>query len=332
MPADHEVNEKLPAVSGSSGRLVVERTPDEAEKAWPGRVFEHEQLSYQEAMLKFVAASEAKAEGTPAETPGEKEVGTEPTSLKETRRSLKKEAEPLQNERRQVREQRKLADRAWQEARKNRKAQEETYPSLDKTQRREQGKVKQAQAEQWQIVRAHRRALLEKRQQHDVEWRHKRNSLRERLSELPIVTCWIAILVVVDNCTRQCLGLPLFVAGPKVTAEMGVEALQVLLPPELQFLISDRGTQFKADAFKMLRFSEEFIHVFIARQRPQSNGIAKRFVRTFQEWLADKTWSDDQQLAALLKQFLDEYNDRPHQGLPFPGLSPNEYANRIWLM
>lgn len=228
VPADHEVNQKLPAVSGSSGRLVVERTPDEAQKEWPGRVFEDEQLSYEAAMLKFVATSQAKEEGTPAETPGEKEVGTEPRSLPETRRWLKKEAAQLQHERRQVREHRKLEDRAWQEARKNRKGEEETYQSLDKTQRRAQRKVKQTQAEQWQIVRAQRRAMLEKRQQYDVEWRQKRNSLRERLSELPVVTGWIAILVVVDNCTRQCLGLPLFVAGPKVTAEMGTEALRVL--------------------------------------------------------------------------------------------------------
>ena len=55
-------------------------------------------------------------------------------------------------------------------------------------------------------------------------------------------------------------------------------------------------------------------------------------MRTLKEGLADKSWSDDQELAALLKQFLDEYNDRPHQGLPIPGLSPNEFANRIWLM
>ncbi len=29
---------------------------------------------------------------------------------------------------------------------------------------------------------------------------------------------------------------------------------------------------------------------------------------------------------------LAEYNDRPHQGLAIPGLSPNKFAARIWLM
>ena len=328
VPAKHEVSEKIPAVSGSSGRLVVERRRDEAEKQWPGRVFEDEQLSYEEAMLKFVAASQAREAGSQAES----QVPTKPTSGQRSKRSLKKEEKQLRQDRRQVREQRKLEDRAWQQARQNRKAQEQVSQSLDKTQRRAQRSVRQAQNEQWQIMRDQRRALVEKRYQQDVEWRQKRNELRERLSDLPVVKSWIAILVIVDNCTRQCLGLPLFVAGPKVTAEMIVEALQVLLPPDLKFLISDRGTHFKAEAFKMLMLSEEFIHVYIARHRPQSNGIAERFVRTLKEWLADKTWPDDQELAALLSQFLDEFNNRPHQGLPIPGLSPNEFANRIWLM
>lgn len=328
VPAEHEVSEKIPAVSGSSGRLVVERTRAEAEKEWPGRVFEDEQLSYEEAMLKFVAASEAKETGGQAKG----QVQTQPSSLRKTNQALKKEEKQLQHDRRQVREQRKLEDSAWKQARQNRKQQEQAYQSLNKTQRRAQRTVKQAQDEQWHIMRAQRRARVTQRYHQDVEWRQKRNDLRERLAELPVVTGWIAILVIVDNCTRQCLGLPLFVAGPKVTAEMIVEALRVLLPPDLQFLISDRGTHFKAEAFKMLMLSEQFIHVYIARHRPQSNGIAERFVRTLKEWLADKTWPDDQQLAALLSQFLDEFNNRPHQGLPIPGLSPNEFANRIWLM
>jgi hypothetical protein len=173
---------------------------------------------------------------------------------------------------------------------------------------------------------------LARQKQEVVEWRQKRNLIREQLSLLPIVTAWIAILVITDNCTRQCLGLPLFVVGSKVTAEMVVEALWVLLPPELQFLISDRGTHFTAKVFQELARSEEFIHILIARHRPQSNGIAERFVRTLKEWLRDKTWANDEELATLIEHFIAEYNDRPHQGLPIPGLSPNEFANRIWLM
>ncbi|MHC5062145.1 MAG: integrase core domain-containing protein [Planctomycetota bacterium] len=332
VPARHEVCEKIPAVSGSSGRLVVERPKAEPGSEWPGCVFEDADLSYEEAMLKFVAASQAKEEGTARQDKAEQKGLSEQISVKETRSLLQKEEKQLRNERRQVREQRKLEDRAWKTARTKRKEQAEAYRLLHRTERRKQRNVQQAQNEQWCIIRQQRQATLEKRRQEDVEWRQKRNRLRERLSGLPVVTCWIAILVIVDNCTRQCLDLPLFVAGPKVTAEMVVAALRVVLPPELQFLISDRGTHFKADAFKLWMRSEEFIHVFIARHRPQSNGIAERFVRTLKEGLADKSWSDDQELAVLLRQFLDEFNDRPHQGLPIPGLSPNEFANRIWLM
>ena len=180
-------------------------------------------------------------------------------------------------------------------------------------------------------MREQRRTTLEKREREDDGWREKRRSLRERLSQLPVITAWIAILVIVDSCTRQCLGLPLFAVAASVTSEMIVEALRVLLPPELRLLISDRGTHFKANAFKTLVLSEEFIHVLIARHRPESNGIAERLVRTLKECLEDKPWPNDHELAALLRQFLDEYNDRPHQGLAIPGLSPKEFAKRICL-
>jgi transposase InsO family protein len=328
VPATHEVAAKLPAVSGSSGQLVVERAPTELdERSWPGRVFEDPALSYEEAMLDFVVASRERASAP--EKPAEPVPG-EP--LKAQKRALRRAEAQLRDERRQIREQRKLEDAAWREMRAARRAEEQAYQALSKEDRRQQRPAKKARDAQWRAVRDHRRATQEQRQREDETWRQQRLELRQRWSQLPVVTAWIAILVIVDNCTRQCLGLPLFVAGPHVTADLIVAALRVLLPPELLFLISDRGTHFTAQAFQTLMLSEEFIHVLITPHRPQSNGIAERFVRTLKEWLADKSWQNDQELAALLQQFLEEYNDRPHQGLAIPGLSPNEFAKRIWLM
>ena len=183
--------------------------------------------------------------------------------------------------------------------------------------------------EQWKEQRDKRRAKIAQRQNEDEQWREKRKSIRERLAELPIITNWFAVLVIIDNCTRVCYGLPLFFTGAKVTAEEVVNALECLLPPELMFLISDRGVHFRAKVFEALAERKEFLHAFTARHRPQSNGIAERFVRTFKEWLADKTWSSEEELHTLLSEFKAMYNDRPHQGIPMPGLSPNKYAERI---
>jgi len=104
-----------------------------------------------------------------------------------------------------------------------------------------------------------------------------------------------------------------------------------LLPAGLQFLISDRGIHFNRSSFSATgNRLTNFAHVVIARHRPQSNGIAERFVRTTKEWLAEKTWTTHQGLFALLSIFLPEFNDRPHQGLPLrdflPIYSPNGYG------
>lgn len=295
---------------------------EQEEKDWPGRVFEDESRNYTEAMLDFVAASQAKSEPTTVE------IGTESSakaSHRAQKRVLRQEEEELRVARRIVRQQRKQEDDAWRVIRAERRQEKEAQIGQPAEKRK-------ARDAPWRVVRQQRREITVRREQEDAEWRQKRKLIHEQLSLLPIVTAWIAILVITDNCTRQCLGLPLFVVGSKVTAEMVVEALRVLLPPELLFLISDRGTHFTAKVFEDLVRGEEFIHVLIARHRPQSNGIAERFVRTLKEWLRDKTWADDEELAALIEQFIAEYNDRPHQGLPIPGLSPNEFANRIWLM
>jgi transposase InsO family protein len=66
----------------------------------------------------------------------------------------------------------------------------------------------------------------------------------------------------------------------------------------------------------------------ITRNRSQSYGIAERFVRTLKEWLIEKERHSSEEFAVLSGKFIAEYNARPHQGLPIPRLSPDEFAKR----
>jgi putative transposase len=140
---------------------------------------------------------------------------------------------------------------------------------------------------------------------------------------------WVAILVILDNCTRQCLALPLFEAGKHVTAEMVVAVLRKALPSSLHFLISDNGAQFIAQAMADLTTELGCRQVRISPRRAKTNGIAERFVRTLREMLARYAWQTVEELLALLPEIVDEYNDRPHRGKELNGLSPNEYARRL---
>ena len=324
VPMSHEVRDKLPAVSGSSGRLVVERVTDEPEDPqWAGQIFADESRDYISLMLEYVAMS--RADASAAENPPEAAKRTENASLSTQKRAWRIAADQLRVERRTLRQQRAQQDAAWKALRQQRQQEKQALKHLP-------ARVRQAQQKQWETLRDQRRLSIKWRAQEDQMWREQRHHLRQQRSQLPLVTSWIAILVMTDNCTRRCLGLPVFVAGSRVTAEMVVDALRALLPAELQFLIPDRGIHFTANTFTQLADEAAFIHVVIARHRPQSNGIAERFVRTLKEWLRDKSWQDDVELAQLLNIFLPEYNDRPHQGLPIPGLSPNEFEKRMWLM
>jgi transposase InsO family protein len=326
VPVRHAAEVKLPAVSGSSGRLVVERPKPDAVAQYPGRIFEDPELGYEDAMLGFVAAS---AQPRPPAPPPE--AGTPAAHQAEIRAVRQTEAQ-LRHARREVRAQRQQEEAAWHTQRQQHRQANAAAQALTKPERRPQRPARRAAAAHWRAQRDQRRQTLAHRQQEDATWRQHRHTLRERQAGLPLVTAWIAILVLTDNCTRQCLGLPLFVAGASVTAAMVVAALRALLPADLQFLISDRGTHFTAQLFQQLAQNMGFLQVVIARHRPQSNGIAERLVRTLKEWLATHAWENDQDLQQLLAQFQPEYNDRPHLGLGIPGLSPNEFANRIWLM
>jgi transposase InsO family protein len=329
VPATHTLEQKLPAVSCSSGRLVAERPPAEkAEPSYPGQVFADPDCPYEQAMHAFVAASTAPALASEdASSQGAAPNAAE--TCRAAKRALRQQARELLAQRRTQRAQRRQQDAAWRSLRYERRA--ERLARQHPTSQPQASGTRQAQQQQWRALLAQRRTQLKQRKLEDAHWRAQREQIRAQLGQQPLVSAWIAILVITDNCTRQCLGIPLFVAGAKVTAEMVVAALRHLLPAELQFLISDRGVHFTAQVFEQLAREEQFLHVVIARHRPQSNGIAERFVRTLKEWLADKAWTSDQELARLLSQFRTEYNARPHQGIAIPGLSPNEFAERIWL-
>ena len=290
-------------------------------------MFADPDASYAEAMAAFVAASPPRLP-PPAD---DRLPPLPPVPAKSAEQTaLHQEAAALREQRRLLRLQRQAEDAAWHQLQQERKAVA-INPFGDLT--AHMGAPDAWRHDQsWTEFRQQRRVTLERRRQEDRAWREARERLHAQLPPVAAPPAWIAILVITDNCSRQSLGLPLFEAGAKVNATMIVRALRTLLPPELQYLISDRGAHFTSHEFAHLAHTCEFVHVLIARHRPESNGIAERFVRTLKAWLGDKIWQDAPELEGLLAQFDTEYNERPHQGLGIPGLSPNEFAKRIWLM
>src|SRR5664279_3602091 len=58
VPVSHLADVKLPAVSGSSGHLVVERVKEEGQEPdYPGKVFADPGLDYAEAIAAFLKRS-----------------------------------------------------------------------------------------------------------------------------------------------------------------------------------------------------------------------------------------------------------------------------------
>lgn len=321
VPEKHSAQEKLPAVSGSSGRLVVEHLTEAGQaRSWPGQVFAEMDLDYEEAMQRYVEATRDRLVHSPVR---KMPVLAEASGWRQG------------NERRmewhRVQQLRKQEDRDWKTAKTERFQARQAFRALPRAERKRRQDAWQAADQAWRKLRGQRQETLRARQAANEAWHQRNRELRQGSTETIEIRTWIAVLVVTDNCTRQCLGLPAFQTGPKLTSEELVCALQALLPKELRFLISDQGSHFRTKAFAQLVQEHNFVHVPVFRHRPESNGIAERFVLTLKDWLRSKSWQSCDELSSLLLEFRPEYNDRPHQGLAIPGLSPDEFANRIWL-
>jgi transposase InsO family protein len=305
--------------------LVVSRVKgSEEERTWPGRIFEREDLSYPEAMDHFIAARRAKEALAPADAVGAQAPG----DRKAQRQALRSASWRLQLAREEERERRRLSDRAWKVLEEEQRA---ALPARAAPER-PRGLPTRARLDRgWRAHWAQRHQELARRREADAGWRRERGQIRQEAHALgaEVVSAWIAVLVLVDNCTRRSRGLPLFAVGAHVTAELVAEALAALLPKRLAYLIADRGAHFTAAVIKDLEKGRGFVRVPLARHRPRSNGIAERFIETLKAWLADKEWQAAEELAVLLVEFRDYYNDRPHQGSELAGLSPNQYAARL---
>jgi transposase InsO family protein len=320
VPLEHLQQEKLPAVSGSSGHLVIEHiaSGEEEKPRWPGKILMETELDYLEAMKQYAQLTRDRL-------------------VRQKNTSILPESEPtnwrktweVRAERHQVLQKRRQEDADWRDERKIHHQVTVAYRALSRRKRKEQAGEWESQKSRWAQKEAGRQEVLANRNQENQKWHQNASILRT--GEEGNMRLWIAVLVVVDNCTRQCLGLPIFATGAKVTAQEVVTALSILLPKELAFLISDQGTHFRSKVLAQLALDADFIQIPIYRHRPQSNGFAERFVLTIKKWLKTQVWNGPEELGSLLQEFLPMYNDRPHQGLLIPGLSPDEFAKRIWL-
>jgi hypothetical protein len=296
---------------------VVERSATQAEIRWPGQVLAVNELNYLEAMQKYAEMTRDRLTRGKIDP---KMPEKEPT---EWRKGWEARAE-----RHQVLEKRRREDAHWRDERKTHHEIVVQYRAKTRRQRTAAANEWEKEKELWRQKESERNILLCKRKQENDEWHQRNRMLRGEVTTRE----WMSILVITDNCTRQCLALPLFVSGAKVTAQEVVSALQPCLPDHLKFVISDQGLHFRNKILAALATKAGFTQILIYRHRPQTNGIAERFVRTLKSWLAPKFWLNADELSALLSEFRTEYNERPHQGLAIPGLSPDEFSKRLWLM
>lgn len=328
VPVTHASRQAWVSVSVSeaaAGAMPEVVTPPATVPTWPGQVFADTSRPYADQMASYQTQRTAKriAKGQRKHRRQQKQTAQQTIEIR---------SDELRVARRQQRQARQQQDTAWRKQRADQRFAQQQRRQQTRSERRAARAPWRRTTATWVKTREARQQQVDQRTTEDTAWRASRQEIRTRLAALaalPLVTVWLAILVVIDNGTRRSLQLPLFVTGVHVTAEEIIAQLQAHWPRDLQFVISDNGAQFIADAFAQFAKDMGFLHVRITPHRPQTNGIAERFVRTLKDWLAWHSWQSPEELRTLLAEFILYYNDRPHQGAELAGLSPNEFARQL---
>jgi hypothetical protein len=161
VPATHQTAQRLPAVSGSSGRLVISGPrprprPADPARTWPGQVFDDPETAYDAAMREFVRQSAPRT----AARPTRRRRPRPKTEAPATPLTPRQEQRRLDQQRAQVLQQRQQEDAAWQAACRARRAwlrPERWTPSY--------WRAYLAAEDQWLRLREQRQATLAQRQQ-----------------------------------------------------------------------------------------------------------------------------------------------------------------------
>ena len=133
------------------------------------------------------------------------------------------------------------------------------------------------------------------------------------------------ILVVVDDCTRECLALvaDTSISGIRVARELNQLLAQCGKP---RMIVSDNGTELTSNA--ILRWADDYKVAwhYIAPGKPVQNAFAESFIGRLRDELLNETlFRSLPHARALLETWGIDYNtNRPHSGLGW--MSPTTYA------
>jgi len=135
------------------------------------------------------------------------------------------------------------------------------------------------------------------------------------------------ILTVVDDFTRECLGLVVdtSLSGPRVVRELD-RIVESRGGPRM--IVSDNGTEFTSNAILAWQEEQQIEWHYIAPGKPMQNGFVESFNgRLRDECLNEHLFANLNEARQIIEEWRIDYNtNRPHTSLS--GLTPTEFATR----
>ena len=136
------------------------------------------------------------------------------------------------------------------------------------------------------------------------------------------------ILAVVDDCTRECLGLvpDTSITGARVARELDVIVGQRGRPSAI---VSDNGTELTSNALLCWADESGVAWEYIQPGKPVQNAFAESFIGRLRDELLNQTlFRSLHHARVVLDTWRADYNSqRPHSSLGW--LTPHEYADRL---